>query len=122
MIVGASKADRAEIAVPRVADSCETNIRFERTMRPSIRTCFLIGVAAAMFHLSPWTIVLILAGYVVVEWLDQRLARGARRAAIDYEMEGWEPDGDDSEHENKGTLTRVRLSGSDQVIVTRLAG
>ena len=95
-------------------------------MKPSWRIYFLIGVSAVVFHLRPWTAGFVLAGYVVFEWLDQWLARRAKRKAIEEviqdETDGWEPDAEDPEYESKGDWQRPRLTGKDQVIVSRVAG
>jgi hypothetical protein len=76
---------------------------------------------AVVLHVSLWTLLWVLVGYAVFDSLDQRLKRRARRKAIEDETEGWEPDRYDPESETKGNFCRVRLSGGDQVIVTRFA-
>jgi hypothetical protein len=53
--------------------------------------------------------------------LDQRLAKKAREESIDKVMFGWEPSKDDPEYEDKGGLTRVRLTGKDQILAARIA-
>ena len=81
---------------------------------PSLRICFLIAAGAALLHVPLTTASLVVAGYIATEWLDKQLARRARSAAIEDELEGWQPDGCEPEYENKGLLTRLRLGGSDQ--------
>lgn len=90
-------------------------------MRVSLRIYFLIGAAGAVFHASWGQIVFVLAGYFALQSFEEWLVKRARDRALEDEICGWTPDPDDPEMENKGALTRKRLSGSDQVIVTRLS-
>ena len=87
----------------------------------SARAAFLLIAAAAIFHLPVWKVCLLLIGYVGFESLDQWLAKRAKGKVIEDEIYGWETDRDDSSEETKGNLTRVKLSGHQQIIVTRVA-
>ena len=93
-------------------------------MKPSWRIYFLIVASAAVFHFPLWTAGFVLAGYVVFDWLDQWLARRARRKAIwseiEDDMEGWKPDPKDPEYEEKGEFTRHRLSDQDRMVLGRV--
>ena len=54
-------------------------------------------------------------------YIDSRLARQAVNKSIETETEGWEPDSEEPDHENKGGLSRMRLADKDQIVVTRIA-
>jgi hypothetical protein len=93
---------------------------------PSIRALFLLVVACVfVFHLPYWGTILVLIGFEIAEDLDQRRAMKAAikaRWKIHEElMDGWEPSKDDPESEEKGDWTRVRLTGKDQILLTRIA-
>lgn len=89
-------------------------------MKPSWRIYFLIGVSAAVLHVSGWAACFVLVGYAAFEWLDQWLARKARWKEIEYEIEGWGPDPQDPEYETKGNLSRLRLRDKDAQVVGRI--
>jgi hypothetical protein len=90
-------------------------------MQTSWRVAFLIVAASAVMHISPWKTAIVLFGYWGFEHLDNRLARREKEKAIADEIEGWTPDPSDLTYEDKGEMSRVRLSGSDQIIVARVA-
>jgi hypothetical protein len=89
-------------------------------MKPSFGTYFLIVVGLAIFHLSWWRTAFVLIGYYACSSLDEWLVRRSREKAFEYEVEDWQIDQSDPEWESKGNWTRRRLSGSDQMIVTRV--
>jgi hypothetical protein len=92
-------------------------------MKPCFRAYFLILFAAVAMHLPLLHIVALLVGYLAFESLDAWVANRARDKKFDealaFEID-WSPDPDDPDYEIKGNLTRRRLSGSDQIVVTRL--
>jgi hypothetical protein len=90
-------------------------------MKPSLRTWFLIGVACVVLKLSIWGIAVVLVGYGIAEYIDQRQAKKTRDEIFDDVLFGWEPSKDDPEYEDKGAMTRVRLTGSDQILAARIA-
>jgi hypothetical protein len=90
-------------------------------MRLPFRAWFLIIVACAVLKLSIWMTVAIVFGYEIAEYFDQRHAKKAREEILDDVIFAWEPSKDDPEHEEKGGLTRVRLTGKDQILVARVA-
>jgi hypothetical protein len=61
------------------------------------------------------------ARYGFAEYFDLRQAKKVRREIVDDLMFGWEPSEDDAEYEHKGDLSRVRLTGKEQILVTRIA-
>jgi hypothetical protein len=90
-------------------------------MKPSFRAWFLIIVACAVFKLPIWMTVAIVFGYVIAEYFDQRQVKMARQEIRDDVIFGWEPSTDDPEYEGKGGLSRVRLTGKDQILAVRIA-
>jgi hypothetical protein len=90
-------------------------------MKLSFRAWFLIIVACAEFKLPIWMTVAVVLGYEIAEYFDQRQAKKARQQNLDDVMFGWEPSKDDPEYEDKGGLTRVRLTGKDQILAARIA-
>lgn len=90
-------------------------------MRISFRTGFLIIVACAIFKVSIWMTVVIVVGYAIAEYFDQRGAKNARQEILDDVMFGWEPSKDEPDQENKGDMSRVRLTGKDQILAARIA-
>jgi hypothetical protein len=90
-------------------------------MKLSFRTWFLIIVACAVLKLPIWITLAILFGYEVAGYFDLRQAKKARQEIADDLMFGWEPNTDDPEYEDKGDLSRVRLTGKDQILVARIA-
>jgi hypothetical protein len=90
-------------------------------MQTSYRAVFVLMIAGAAFRFSFWHTCLVLIGYLSFEHLDQWLSKRAREKIIADETSGWETDPKDPAWENKGNLTRVKLNGDAQIIVTRLA-
>jgi hypothetical protein len=85
------------------------------------RAAFLILAAAAIFNVSAWKAGIVLIGYLSFAYLDQWLAKRAKNKVIEGETSGWETDSDDPAWETKGNLARVKLTGHEQIIVTRVA-
>ena len=90
-------------------------------MRPSFRVLFLILAASIMLHISASNTFVILLGYAIVERLEQWLARRTREKKFDDIIFEWEPNKDEPEEEVKGSLSRVRLTGQNQIITARIA-
>jgi hypothetical protein len=90
-------------------------------MQISWRVAFLIVAAAAAMHLSLWKIFVVLVGYLGFEQLDRRLSQRAKEKAIHDVMCGWKVSAEDPEYEDKGEVSRARLTGSDQIITARVA-
>lgn len=89
-------------------------------MRLSFRVYFLIGMASAVLHVSGPVVAVCLAGYWILENLDRWLAKRQRAKVIDTIILDWEQDKDDSEWEVRGNLSRVRLTGQNQIIAARV--
>jgi len=89
-------------------------------MRPSLRVYFLIGTALAVLHVPGLVVAACLAGYWIFENLDLRLAKRKRTKAIEEIIFGWERSKDDSEFEVRGGLSRVKLTGQNQIIAARI--
>jgi hypothetical protein len=62
----------------------------------------------------------ILVGYALAEYLDQRQEKKTREEIFDDTLFGWEPSEDDKEYEDKGGLSRVRLTGQNQIVAVRV--
>jgi hypothetical protein len=89
-------------------------------MKPSFRAWFLIIAACVVFHLSFWRAAAILVGFGIAEYLDQRQAKKASEEILEDVLFGWEPSKDDTEYEEKGTVSRVRLTGQSQILAARI--
>jgi hypothetical protein len=85
------------------------------------RALFLIVVGGAVLKLLWWQVFVVAILYLICEELDRRIAQRKRDKALNYELYGWEPDKDHQGYETKGELTRIQLTGTDQIIVTRVA-
>jgi hypothetical protein len=90
-------------------------------MRPSFRVLFLILAASVLLHVSASNTFVILVGYAIVERLEQWFATKAREKKFDDIIFEWEPSKDEPDEEVKGTLSRIRLSGQNQIITARIA-
>src|SRR2546429_7719485 len=90
-------------------------------MQISWRVAFLIVAAAGAMHLSLWKVFVVLVGYLGFEQLDRWLSKRAKEKAIHGVMCGWKVSADDAEYEDKGAVSRARLTGSDQIITARVA-
>jgi hypothetical protein len=80
----------------------------------------MIGVACVVFNLR-WGTAVILVGYGLAEFFDHRQTKKAREETFEDAIFGWNPSKDDSESEEKGSITRLRLIGKDQILVARVA-
>jgi len=89
-------------------------------MKPSYRAWFLIVAACVVFNLR-WSAAAILIGYGIAEYIDQWQAKKAREKIVEDVLFGWKPSTHDPEHEDKGSLTRVRLTAQNQIIAARIA-
>jgi hypothetical protein len=91
----------------------------------STRAVFLIVAAAVALHIRAFETGLVVAGYIGCSALDQWLVKRARRKlideALDDEMTGWGEDPSYPGSEIKGNLSRARLGGKEQIVVTRIA-
>lgn len=90
-------------------------------MKPSIRAWFLLIFATVVFKFSLWQTAIILVGYGIAEFWDQRQAWKARERVFEDVMDGWEPSTDDPSDEEKDEWSRVRLTGQNQIIAARIA-
>ena len=87
----------------------------------SLRAAFLILAAAVVLRIPFGVTVIVLIGYAICTWLDQWMNDRAKDKCFESEMYGWEQDPDDPEWENSSGITRRKLTGDNQVIVTRVA-
>lgn len=89
------------------------------------KTAFLIFVVAVYVHASPLATGVAIGGYFAFDTLDRLLATRARNRAINDAIGeviyGWMRDDSDPEYENKGGLTRLKLSDRDEALVMRIA-
>jgi hypothetical protein len=90
-------------------------------MNPSFKVWWLIIVACVTFHLSAWNTAVILGGYALAEYIEQWRAKKAREKVVEDVLFGWKQKNADSEYEDKGNLTRIRLVGQNPIIVARIA-
>ncbi len=90
-------------------------------MRPSFRALFLILVASLVLHFSVLNTLAILIGYLVLERLDWWMGKRAREKKFDEIIFEWKQSKEDPEEEVKGTLSRIRLTGQNQIITARVA-
>ena len=89
-------------------------------MQISWRVAFLIVAVAGAMHLSLWKVFVVLVGYLGLEQLDRRLSQRAKEKAIHEVMCGWKVSAEDLEYEDKGKVSRARLTGSDQILAARV--
>lgn len=87
----------------------------------SLRAMFLIAVGSAVFHLSLRQTIMVLLGYWICAHIDRWMAKREIDKIIDDEIFGWERDREDSEYETKGNLSRIKLTGQNQIIAARIA-
>jgi len=90
-------------------------------MKPSFKVWWLIIVACVGFNFSRLNTGVVLGGYALAEYIEQRQAKKAREQVLEDVMHGWEQRKNDAETEEKGNFTRVRLVGQNQIIVARIA-
>ena len=88
--------------------------------RPSFAIVFLILAGAAAVRLTTRTALLVVLGYVAFDFLDCVLKRKAIEKLLEEETDGWKQDKEDSEYEYRGNLSRIKLKGPDQIIVSRI--
>jgi hypothetical protein len=89
----------------------------------SIRIYFLLGAGGAALNLSLWKVIVLIAGYAICDTIDQLLLKKQMRKrlleAVDYEFDGWETQHDPT-WESKGNLSRVKLTGENQILFARI--
>jgi len=90
------------------------------TYKPSYAVVFLILVGSAAARFSAQMALLVVAGYVAFDFLDCVLKRREIEKLLEGETMGWKQDREDSEYESRGNLSRIKLTGADQIIVTRI--
>jgi hypothetical protein len=88
---------------------------------PSGRALFFICLLASILKPSFWDFISLYAVYLMLERLDRWHARKEKQKEVDDEIYGWKQDPDDPEYESKGGLSRIKLTGQNQIIVTRVA-
>jgi hypothetical protein len=91
------------------------------TMRPSFRVLFLIVTGSVALHISTLTTFIMLVGYVAFERFDWWLARREREKKFDEIIFNWEPSKEEPESEEQGGISRIRLTGQNQIITARIA-
>ncbi len=90
------------------------------TYRPSFAVVFLILVGTAAARFSTWMGLVVVAGYIAFDFLDCVLKRREIEKILEGETTGWEQDREDSEYESRGNFSRIKLTGANQIIVTRV--
>jgi hypothetical protein len=80
----------------------------------------ILAVVADGFHFPLWKTGGIFVVYVLGVFVDRREKREFRDAVFVEELFNWDVDADAPEYENKGNLTRIRLTGQNQIIVERV--
>jgi hypothetical protein len=84
----------------------------------------LFAAGLTVLHVSSLKTLIVLLGYLVFEWVDERVAFTARLKKLDILDEiifGWNPSAEDPEQEERGSLNRVKLTGQNQIISIRIA-
>lgn len=89
--------------------------------RSSFRVWFLLIIACVALHLSRWQTAVVLIGYAISEYVDERQVRKARAKVLEDVISGWEPCKDDPEVEENAQRSRDRLVGQNHIIVIRIA-
>jgi hypothetical protein len=87
--------------------------------RPSYAVVFLIIVGLALTRSSAFMATLLVLGYIFFNVLDYIFKRKAIENLFDEETD-WKHDKTNPEYENRGNLTRVKLTGANAIIVTRI--
>ncbi len=90
------------------------------TYKPSYAAMFLILVGTVAARFPVWIALSVVVGYIALDFLDCIVKRKAIEKLFDEETAGWEQDKKDSEYESRGNLSRLKLTGTDQIIVTRI--
>ena len=86
----------------------------------SFAALFLLVIAAVHFRLSTVEALILFGGYAGFAALDRWNRRRERTKIVEDELLGWKPKSDDSEWEDKGNLSRIRLTGENQIIAARI--
>jgi hypothetical protein len=86
----------------------------------SLRIYFLLVIGGAALNLSLWKIFVLIAGYFICDFADRKLMRKRLIEAVDYEFDGWETHHDPT-WESKGNLSRIKLTGENQILFARVA-
>jgi hypothetical protein len=81
------------------------------------RATLLIFAVSPIVHSPIGYTLLVYVGFLICGCLDQM----NKNKVFEDEMGGWETDPDESEHETKANLSRVKLTGPNQIVVFRLA-
>jgi len=87
----------------------------------STRIHFLLRIGDAALNLSLWKIFVLIAGYAICEGVDRFILRRRFIKAVDYGIDGWEPEQGDPKWESKGNLSRIELTGENQILFVRVA-
>ena len=82
---------------------------------------WLIIVACVTFNLSGRLTAVVLGVYALAEYIEQWRAKKARERVVEDVLVGWKQKNADSEYEDKGNLSRIRLVGQNPIIVARIA-
>jgi hypothetical protein len=90
-------------------------------MRPSFRVLFLIVASSVALHISTLSTLVMLVGYAAFERLDAWLARREREKKFDEIIFNWEQSKEDPDWEEKDGMSRVKLTGQNQIVTTRFA-
>jgi hypothetical protein len=93
-------------------------------MHPSYRVLFLIAAGLTVLHVSLLHTLIVLLGYLVFEWVDERVALKAKQkkiAKLYKVIFEWKPSNEDPAYEEQGGTTRIRLTGADQIVTARVA-
>ena len=81
------------------------------------RATLLIFAVGPVVHTSFGYTFLVYVGYLICAVLDQF----KKDHVFEDEMDDWEEDPDQSEYETKGNLSRVKLTGQNQIVAYRVA-
>lgn len=81
------------------------------------RATLLIFALGPVVHAPVGYTFLVYIGY----WICAVLEQMGKEQVFEDHMDGWETDPHDPEHEDKGNLTRVKLTGQNQVVAYRVA-
>lgn len=94
-------------------------------MKPSIREWLLLVVALDVLNVSERKVWLIILFYVVAsvvdEYICKRRAKKWKEKVLDEEIYGWEQSKEDAQYEEWRGLSRIRLTGENRIVVTRVA-
>ena len=89
------------------------------------RAVFWIFIAVLLLHPAPaLKAAILLFAYALCEIFDHRRANAAIKRvihAIDEETHGWKTGPEDPTSENRGKLSRLKLTGSEAILVNRVA-